>query len=52
MLHIGDQDGNPLVCGIKLVAEWPLLRRDVGVMGGGLVMIDQLKTAVCFLPSS
>lgn len=28
MLHISDQDGNPLVCGIKLVADWPLLRRD------------------------
>lgn len=34
MLHIGDQDGNPLVCGIKLVVDWPLLRRDVGVLLG------------------
>lgn len=39
MLHIGDQDGNPLVCGIKLVADWPLLRRDWGMMGGELVNI-------------
>ena len=33
MLHIGDQDGNPLVCGIKLVDGWPLLGRDRSVMG-------------------
>lgn len=37
MLHLGDQDGNPLVCGIKLVPDWPLLRRDMGLMGGELV---------------
>lgn len=37
MLHIGDQDDNPLVCGIKLVADWPLLRRDAGMMGGELI---------------
>jgi hypothetical protein len=43
MLHIGDQDGNPLVCGIKLVADWPLLRRDAGVMGGNLLALDSLK---------
>ena len=37
MLHIGDQEGNPLVCGIKLVADWPLLRRDAGVFVGELL---------------
>lgn len=40
MVHLGDQDGNPLVCGIKLVTDWSLLRRDVGVMGGELASID------------
>jgi hypothetical protein len=39
MLHIGDQDGNPLVCGIKLVTDWPLLRRDAGVMRGELACL-------------
>jgi len=39
MLHISDQNGNPLVCGIKLVADWPLLRRELGVLGGELVIL-------------
>ncbi|MEI6790162.1 MAG: hypothetical protein WCK42_03160 [Myxococcaceae bacterium] len=39
MLHIADQDGNPLVYGIKLVGNWPLLRRDTGVMGGELLLV-------------
>ena len=39
MLHIADQDGNPLVYGIKLIANWPLLRRDTGVMGGELILL-------------
>ena len=37
MLHIGDQDGSPLVYGIKLVADWPLLRRDAGILAGDLL---------------
>lgn len=40
MLHIGDQDGSPLVCGIKLMADWPLLRRDQGVLDGGLAFLS------------
>lgn len=26
-LDVGDQDGNPLASGVKLVVSWPLLRR-------------------------
>lgn len=47
MLHISDQDGNPLVSGIKLVADWPLLRRDVGVMGGELITSSPNMLFVC-----
>ena len=43
MLHLGDQDGNPLVCGIKLVDQWPLLRRDLGVLGGDLIFLTENK---------
>ena len=41
LLHIGDQDGKALVNGIKLVPEWPLLRRDLGVLSGGLVSLRE-----------
>ncbi|MEI6806852.1 MAG: hypothetical protein WCK49_10180 [Myxococcaceae bacterium] len=44
MLHISDQDGIPLVCGIKLVADWQLLRRDLGVMGGELLLLNTERT--------
>lgn len=40
MLHIGDENGRPLVCGIKVVTNWPLLRRDISVLPGQLVPID------------
>ena len=39
LLHLGDQDWKPLVNGIRLTPEWPLLRRDPDVMGGELVML-------------
>jgi hypothetical protein len=39
-LHIGDENGEPLACGIKLVTDWPLLRRDVGVLPRELMAID------------
>ena len=42
MLHIGDQDGNQLVSGIKLVVDWSLLRRDAGVLRGELVHMATL----------
>lgn len=38
MLHIADQDQIPIVYGIKLIVDWPLLRRDVDVLGGELVL--------------
>jgi hypothetical protein len=40
MLHVGDENGQPLACGIKLLTGWPLLRRDIGVLRGQLVAID------------
>ena len=39
-LHIGDENGNPLACGIKVVTDWPLLRRDIGVLPGQLIAVD------------
>ena len=44
MLHIGDDNGNPLACGIKLVTDWPLLRRDNGVFPGQLIALDSGET--------
>ena len=38
--YVGDQDWNPLVCGIKLVTDWSLLRRDTGVMGGKIAAVQ------------
>lgn len=40
MLHIGDENGRPLVCGIKVMADWPLLRRDTGVLPGQIIALD------------
>ena len=49
MLHISDQDGNPLVWGIKLITEWPLLKREVDVLNGKLLLlaINQLVYLSC-----
>lgn len=40
MLHLGDSNGAPLAVGIKLITDWPLLRRDLGVLSGQLVLVD------------
>ena len=37
LLHLYDSEEKPLVMGLKLVPDWPLLRRDAGVMGAELV---------------
>jgi hypothetical protein len=39
-LHIGDENGDPLALGIKLVTDWPLLRRDIDVLPGQLIAVD------------
>lgn len=44
MFHIGDENGRPLVCGIKVVTDWPLMRRDISVLPGQLVAIDSDST--------
>ena len=31
LMHIYDDVGEPLVLGVKLVEDWPLLRRDMGI---------------------
>lgn len=36
MLHIGDQNDNPLVFGIKLITDWPLIRREQNMLNGDL----------------
>jgi hypothetical protein len=39
MLHIGDANGAPLISGVKIVPEWPLLRRDLNAMPGQLMAL-------------
>ena len=39
MLHIADQDGCPLIYGIKLVHDWPLLQRDLDIFERELLVL-------------
>ncbi len=39
-LHLANQDNEPLVSGVRIIADWPLLHRDTGVFLGQLIAID------------
>lgn len=46
LLHIADQNGQVIVNGIKLVADWPLLRRDATVENLALLANEELRLHV------
>ena len=46
LLHIADQNGQAIVNGVKLVPDWPLLRRDAMLKHLVLLANEELKLHV------